>query len=162
MRVGGDGGWEQTADEGRRTTDEGRPTMLADAGPGFACRLGGDRRLIGVGRTDGGRGDQALAHGYLHLLAGDPGEAAAIVPTPTSATSLTETLTPGLLHLRSYINCARSSIEYISWCGGGDINVTPGVEYLIFAISSVTLCPGNRPPSPGFAPWAILICSSFA
>ena len=26
----------------------------------------------------------------------------------------------------------------------------------------LTLCPGSCPPSPGFAPWAILICSSSA
>ena len=42
----------------------------------------------------------------------------------------------------------------MSWCGGGEINVTPGVECLNFAISSVTLKPGNWPPSPGFAPCA--------
>ena len=36
--------------------------------------------------------------------------------------------------------------------GGGDINVTPGVECLSLAISFVTLKPGNCPPSPGLAP----------
>ena len=48
----------------------------------------------------------------------------------------------------------------MSWWGGGDIKVTPGVECLNFAISSVTLNPGNWPPSPGFAPCAILISIS--
>ena len=44
--------------------------------------------------------------------------------------------------------------------GGGDISVTPGVECLNLAISDVTLKPGNCPPSPGLAPWAILISIS--
>ena len=35
---------------------------------------------------------------------------------------------------------------------------TPGVEWRNWAISSVTLWAGNCPPSPGFAPCAILIC----
>ena len=48
----------------------------------------------------------------------------------------------------------------MSWCGGGDIKVTPGVECLNLAISFVTLNPGNWPPSPGFAPCAILISIS--
>ena len=39
---------------------------------------------------------------------------------------------------------------------------TPGVECRSRAISSVTLWPGNCPPSPGLAPWAILICNIFA
>ena len=30
------------------------------------------------------------------------------------------------------------------------------------AISRSTLCPGSCPPSPGLAPWAILIWSSLA
>lgn len=29
---------------------------------------------------------------------------------------------------------------------------TPTIECLVFAISGVTLCPGNSPPSPGLAP----------
>ena len=45
----------------------------------------------------------------------------------------------------------------MSWWGGGEIKVTPGVECLNFAISLVTLKPGSCPPSPGFAPCAILI-----
>ena len=36
---------------------------------------------------------------------------AATVPTPTSATSFTETPASGLEFFRSKINCARSSIE---------------------------------------------------
>ena len=43
-------------------------------------------------------------------------------------------------------------MEYISWCGGGDIKPTPFVECLTFAITASTLCPGSWPPSPGFAP----------
>src|SRR4030066_313467 len=50
----------------------------------------------------------------------------------------------------------------MSWGGGGEIRVTPGVVWRTFAISALTLCPGNWPPSPGFAPWAILIGSSSA
>ena len=85
---------------------------------------------------------------------------AAIVPTPEDATNLTPILAFGLICFKSYINWAKSSIEYISWWGGGDIKVTPGVECLNLAISSVTLKPGNCPPSPGFAPCAILISIS--
>ena len=47
----------------------------------------------------------------------------------------------------------------MSWWGGGDISSTPGVEYRIFAMYSLILKPGNCPPSPGFDPWAILICN---
>ena len=39
---------------------------------------------------------------------------------------------------------------------------TPGVEYRVLAIHGYTLCPGSWPPSPGLAPWAILICRSSA
>src|ERR1700730_17638433 len=46
----------------------------------------------------------------------------------------------------------------MSWCGGGEIRPTPGVEWRTLAITSSTLCPGNWPPSPGLAPCAILIC----
>ena len=38
--------------------------------------------------------------------------------------------------------------------------MTPGVEWRSFAISPVTLNPGNCPPSPGLAPWATLISIS--
>ena len=48
----------------------------------------------------------------------------------------------------------------MSWCGGGEINVTPLVEWRKRAIRSVTFIPGNWPPSPGFAPCATLISSS--
>ena len=50
----------------------------------------------------------------------------------------------------------------MSWCGGGEISPTPGVEYRVRAIHGYTLCPGSWPPSPGFAPWAILIWMSSA
>src|ERR1700743_738495 len=50
----------------------------------------------------------------------------------------------------------------MSWCGGGEISPTPGVEYLVLAIHGYTLCPGSWPPSPGLAPCAILICRSSA
>ncbi len=48
----------------------------------------------------------------------------------------------------------------MSWCGGGLIRVTPGVEWRSRAIISLTLTPGSWPPSPGLAPWATLISSS--
>src|SRR2546426_1763875 len=50
----------------------------------------------------------------------------------------------------------------MSWCGGGEIRPTPGVEYRVLAIHGYTLCPGSWPPSPGFAPCEILICRSSA
>src|SRR5258706_16306677 len=50
----------------------------------------------------------------------------------------------------------------MSWCGGGEIRPTPGVEYRVLAIHGYTLFPGNWPPSPGLAPCAILICNSSA
>src|SRR6476660_10270538 len=50
----------------------------------------------------------------------------------------------------------------MSWCGGGEIRPTPGVEYRVLAIHGYTLCPGNWPPAPGLAPCAILICRSSA
>ena len=42
------------------------------------------------------------------------------------------------------------------------MSVTPGVEQRTRAMRSSTLWPGSWPPSPGLAPWAILICSSSA
>ncbi len=39
---------------------------------------------------------------------------------------------------------------------------TPGVECLVRAIHGYTLLPGSWPPSPGLAPWAILIWMSSA
>jgi hypothetical protein len=50
----------------------------------------------------------------------------------------------------------------MSWCGGGEIRPTPGVELRTFAIHGQTLVPGRCPPSPGLAPWAILIWISLA
>src|SRR6266581_5131052 len=50
----------------------------------------------------------------------------------------------------------------MSWCGGGEISPTPGVECLVLAIHGYTLAPGSCPPSPGLAPCAILICRSVA
>ena len=40
----------------------------------------------------------------------------------------------------------------MSWCGGGEIKPTYGVEFLVLAISGLTFGPGNCPPSPGLAP----------
>src|SRR5436190_23130399 len=45
----------------------------------------------------------------------------------------------------------------MSWCGGGEIRPTPGVAYRTLAIQGYTFEPGSCPPSPGFAPWDILI-----
>src|ERR1700759_1892909 len=50
----------------------------------------------------------------------------------------------------------------MSWCGGGEIRPTPGVECRTRAMFLSTLWPGNCPPSPGFAPCAILIWMSSA
>src|ERR687885_271221 len=50
----------------------------------------------------------------------------------------------------------------MSWCGGGEIRPTPGVECRVLAIHGYTLWPGSWPPSPGLAPCAILICRSSA
>ena len=46
----------------------------------------------------------------------------------------------------------------MSWCGGGEIRPTPGVEWRTLAMVASTLWPGSWPPSPGLAPCAILIC----
>src|SRR3954451_17414221 len=48
----------------------------------------------------------------------------------------------------------------MSWCGGGLIRPTPGVECRTLAIQGHTLWPGSWPPSPGLAPCSILIWSS--
>src|SRR5439155_21014320 len=50
----------------------------------------------------------------------------------------------------------------MSWCGGGEISPTPGVECRTLPMYSSTLWPGSWPPSPGLAPCAILICNSSA
>ncbi len=60
------------------------------------------------------------------------------------------------------MSCLRSSIEYMSWWGGGDISVIPGIVCLVAAMTLSTLNPMSWPPSPGLAPWATLICSSSA
>src|SRR6478736_1750001 len=46
----------------------------------------------------------------------------------------------------------------MSWCGGGEIRPTPGVECRTLAMRASTLWPGSWPPSPGLAPCEILIC----
>src|SRR5437764_12005233 len=46
----------------------------------------------------------------------------------------------------------------MSWCGGGEMRPTPGVEWRTLAMILSTLWPGSCPPSPGLAPCAILIC----
>src|SRR4029078_6652148 len=46
----------------------------------------------------------------------------------------------------------------MSWCGGGEIRPTPGVEWRTLAMVLSAFGPGNWPPSPGLAPCAILIC----
>ena len=50
----------------------------------------------------------------------------------------------GLTFFKSKISWAKSSIEYISWWGGGDIKPTPGVENLTSAITQSALF-SNRP-----------------
>src|SRR4029079_9118917 len=45
---------------------------------------------------------------------------------------------------------------------GGEIRPTPAVVWRVFAIHGYTFAPGSCPPSPGFAPCAILIWISFA
>ena len=45
----------------------------------------------------------------------------------------------------------------MSWCGGGEISVTPICVRRIIATSAVTFAAGSMPPSPGFAPCPILI-----
>ena len=50
----------------------------------------------------------------------------------------------------------------MSWCGGGEIRPTPGVEWRTAAMFLSTLWPGSWPPSPGLAPCAILIWMSSA
>src|SRR6218665_879596 len=45
----------------------------------------------------------------------------------------------------------------MSWCGGGGIRPTPGTLWRSLPMWSETLAPGSWTPSPGLAPWAILI-----
>ena len=74
----------------------------------------------------------------------------AMVPMPSDETSLTITRTRAAL--QSWISWARSSIEYVSWCGGGEMSSMPGVPPRAAAMSTVTLGAGSWPPSPGLAP----------
>mmetsp|Transcript_117754 Transcript_117754/g.311112 ORF Transcript_117754/g.311112 Transcript_117754/m.311112 type:complete len:230 (+) Transcript_117754:324-1013(+) len=85
-----------------------------------------------------------------------------MTPIPTRATSLTEMRAEVFAFFKSMINCATSSMEYMSWCGGGEIRPTPGVALRVSAILPMTLWPGSSPPSPGLAPCASLICISSA
>jgi len=50
----------------------------------------------------------------------------------------------------------------MSWCGGGEIRGTPGFDRRKPAMYGDTFLPGSCPPSPGFAPCAILISSCSA
>src|SRR5450759_4817503 len=50
----------------------------------------------------------------------------------------------------------------MSWCGGGEIRPTPGVEKRDLATHGKTREHGSWPPSPGLAPCAILIWMSSA
>mmetsp|Transcript_18339 Transcript_18339/g.37208 ORF Transcript_18339/g.37208 Transcript_18339/m.37208 type:complete len:211 (-) Transcript_18339:1269-1901(-) len=45
----------------------------------------------------------------------------------------------------------------MSWCGGGEISVTPGFDSRSVAMYLSIFCPGSWPPSPGLAPCASLI-----
>lgn len=65
----------------------------------------------------------------------------AMVPMPSDETSFTITRTRAAL--QSWMSCARSSIEYVSWCGGGEISSTPGVPPRAAAMSTVTLGAGS-------------------
>ena len=81
---------------------------------------------------------------------------------PSSSLSFTLTLAAGLTFLRSKMSCARSSMEYMSWWGGGEMSEMPGIEWRVRAMILSTLNPGSWPPSPGLAPCATLICISSA
>src|SRR4028119_1787967 len=50
----------------------------------------------------------------------------------------------------------------MSWCGGGEMRPTPGVECRVLAMYGLTFGPGSWPPSPGLAPRAILLWMSSA
>mmetsp|Transcript_70126 Transcript_70126/g.168090 ORF Transcript_70126/g.168090 Transcript_70126/m.168090 type:complete len:259 (+) Transcript_70126:974-1750(+) len=86
----------------------------------------------------------------------------AITPMPIRATSFTEMRALGLAFFKSLMSCATSSMEYMSWWGGGEMRPTPGVALRVSAILPMTLWPGSSPPSPGLAPCASLIWSSSA
>jgi len=40
----------------------------------------------------------------------------------------------------------------MSWCGGGEMSMTPFLQARIEAMYSFTFAPGSWPPSPGLAP----------
>ena len=84
----------------------------------------------------------------------------AIVPMPGTTGTLTMTLTWGFAVLSSSMSCARSSIEYRSWLLDGLIRSEPICALRARAIAAVTFEPGRCPPSPGLAPWPILISTS--
>ena len=65
----------------------------------------------------------------------------AMVPMPSEETSLTMTRTRAAF--ASWMSCARSSIEYVSWCGGGEMSSTPGVPPRAAAMSTVTFGAGS-------------------
>ena len=50
----------------------------------------------------------------------------------------------------------------MSWCTGGEISAMPGCAWRSARCAATTLTAGSWPPSPGFEPCAILICSSSA
>lgn len=59
------------------------------------------------------------------------------------------------------MSCAKSSIEYMSWCGGGDMRVTPASRGRTRAMVSSTLCPAAGRPRLA-SRRAIFICNSRA
>ena len=58
---------------------------------------------------------------------------------------------------KDQISWRKSSIEYISWCGAGDMASEPDGIIRALLTSTVTFSPGRCPPMPGFAPCPILI-----
>lgn len=83
-----------------------------------------------------------------------------IVPMFGTTGTLTETRTSGLTVFSSSISSARSSIEYRSWLFDGEIRSVPGAALRAAATFSETFLPGRWPPSPGLAPWPILISAT--
>src|ERR1043165_141575 len=78
---------------------------------------------------------------------------AATVPTPTSETSFTDTSASGLTFFRSKISCARSSIEQMSWCGGGGDSRAPCGRLAALAVVPLAADPvhGDRERGVGLA-----------
>ena len=83
-----------------------------------------------------------------------------IVPMFGTTGTFTETRRSGFTVFSSSISSARSSIEYRSWLFEGEIRSVPGDALRASATFSETLRPGRCPPSPGFAPWPILISAT--